>query len=128
MKNSNEFLSSLKEMFGNIVGVISERVNAIDKDIDENEKAIQTAYDNIKADRAEMVAITDAIFDFANDVQGSANDGVDTVRSCDTFFADCTELVEDGYIEDEDFEDYDEEDEEEEFEDEQIAVDEVVNS
>lgn len=127
MKNSNEFLSSLKEMFGNIASVINERVDAIDKDIDENAKAIQTAYDNIKADRAEMAAITETIFDFANEVQGSANNGADTVRECDTFFSDCVSLVEDGFIEDEDFEDYDEDEEFDEEEDEQIAVDEVIN-
>ncbi len=120
MANENKtFVEELKEAFGGVAALIRNRINEIGADIDTNMQNMQTAYDNIKADKAEIAAITGAVFEFATEVEGYGEDGMDITNDSGNILADCADLIRDGYIEDEDYEKTDEIDEDEVPEDEQ---------
>lgn len=101
MENKN-FANELRTAFGNLVSLISDRVDALGKDIEDNLVIMQSAYDNIKANQTEIKEITEVVSEFAVTVNNCVSDCDDVRTDGANILADCVDLVNDGYIEDDD--------------------------
>ncbi len=116
------FIAELKLALNSVVDLVKNEVSKITADIDSNVAVMQTAYDNIKADKVQLGEIGAVVDEFAHDLTDVAVDTNDSRDDADMIINDCYELVADDILVDEDINFNEEEEEDEEDYPEQFTI------
>ena len=103
MEHNTTLVKDLKHTvstLGNVLEAIKQRVYDLNDDINENVAAIEEAYNEIKADKAELAEIVEATKNIVCNVEEIHEEAKGTCEDGENIINDMYPLVEDSYIED----------------------------
>lgn len=101
MTHDKTFITELSNGFAQITALIKERVSVLEKDVETQVGIIQVAYDEIKADRAELKDIANCVADFAHTMFDTNDTAECAYEEASNIIEDMYDLVDDEYINDE---------------------------